>query len=230
MPGSAIVRSLPPKADAADPTRLKLLEAAGQVFSEQGFHAATIREICARAEANVAAVNYHFRDKLGLYAEVLRGSIASVHANAPKEYPAEPEEALRAFIAAFLKRMVSSAESARNLRMMVHELAHPSPALPDVVDQVMRPNYDRLRKMISRIIGLNPDHETTRFCAHSIIAQIVHYTHARPVISILWPDLEMTPKRLDQIAAHIADFSLCWLRTFAKKNERSKPGKEKKRK
>src|ERR1700743_147511 len=51
----------------ADSTRKKLLEVAGRVFAEHGYYAATVRDICAQAGSNVAAVNYHFRDKLGLY-------------------------------------------------------------------------------------------------------------------------------------------------------------------
>ena len=40
-----------------DETRRQLLEAAGVVFAERGFRDATVREICRRAGANIAAVN-----------------------------------------------------------------------------------------------------------------------------------------------------------------------------
>src|SRR5580658_7522029 len=58
-----------------DLTRDKLIDAAGTVFAERGYRSATIREICRRAGANVAAVNYTFGDKMGLYTEVLRHSV-----------------------------------------------------------------------------------------------------------------------------------------------------------
>ena len=49
-------------------TRRQLLEAAGAVFAEAGYRDATVREICRRAHANIAAINYHFGDKEKLYA------------------------------------------------------------------------------------------------------------------------------------------------------------------
>src|SRR5271169_1436643 len=52
-------------------TRTELLEAAGHVFAEQGFHRATGKEICERAGTNTAAVNYYFGGMEGLYAAVV---------------------------------------------------------------------------------------------------------------------------------------------------------------
>lgn len=204
-----------------DQTAVRLLEAAGQVFAEQGFQASTVREICARANANVAAVNYHFRDKMGLYVAVLRKSVG---ADSPQSFQLlarnnkDPEAALRAIIQQTLHRMFDIGDSnAWHARIMAHELAQPSAALDRVVEEVIGPNYATLRKIISRILGTTPDHDRTRLCAHSIIGQVMHYSQGRQVISRLWPKLAFTKDRVDQIADHITEFSLNSLRTLAKK-------------
>ena len=58
-------------------TTQRLLAAATEVFAEVGYRAATLREICRRGQANLAAVNYHFRDKEHLYAAVVEAAVAA---------------------------------------------------------------------------------------------------------------------------------------------------------
>ncbi|MEL7062020.1 MAG: TetR family transcriptional regulator, partial [Acidobacteriota bacterium] len=64
---------VPETSDSAD-TKERLLAAGAKVFAELGFDDATVRQICAVAGANPAAVNYHFGDKQRFYAEVLATS------------------------------------------------------------------------------------------------------------------------------------------------------------
>ena len=76
-------------------TRARLLKAAEQLFAERGFRKVTVREICHAAKANVAAVNYHFGDKLGLYREAAFGNLRLRHPArfqilAPSQNPAAP--------------------------------------------------------------------------------------------------------------------------------------------
>lgn len=212
---------LPPPHDH-DATRARLVEAAGEVFAEHGFQATTVREICARAGANIAAVNYHFRDKMGLYDAVLQESIcvaklADLRQLAEQSH--SPEIALHQIVNGMLRRMSRAAERGNwHVRIMAHEMAHPTSGLDRVVELAIGPNYSVLRGIISQIVGLPPDHDVIRLSTHSIIGQVVHWAHARPVISRVWPELEMTDARLDQIARHITDFSLAALRTFAQES------------
>ncbi len=94
----------------------------------------------------------------------------------------------------------------------MHEFSHPTPAMARVIDEGMRPVYDRMRKAVGKIIGMPADHETTRLCVNSIVGQVLFYTFSRPVLARLQPELKLTPQKLEQIADHIADFSLAYLK------------------
>jgi AcrR family transcriptional regulator len=221
MSGASRAQRRAPRREAVEPPnldlkRVRLLEAATEVFAERGFHAATVREICLRAGANIASINYYFRDKLGLYTEVLRSAAGSVGHDAVRtifEAGMPPAQALRAVIHAMIAGLYGRDRPTMPFRLMRHELLQPTPALSRVVEDVIRPNYVMLRATIGALLGLSPDHDTTRLCAHSVLGQILFYPQAAPMLALLWPQLKMTPERLDQIADHIADFSLAYLRT-----------------
>src|SRR5262245_3494612 len=96
-------------ADLVPGTEKRLLEAAGEIFAEHGYRAATVRQICEKARANIAAVNYHFGDKEGLYMAALR----SVHRASAEKYlsnlsvsPANtPEQKLRVYVLSLMLRI-----------------------------------------------------------------------------------------------------------------------------
>ena len=196
-------------------TRDKLIEAAGHVFAERGYRAATIREICRRAGANVASVNYTFGDKMGLYTEVLRHSVRAAKTaamSAALDANLSAEETIRAVIRARLMSLCRETRPDWHLRLVIHEFSQPTPAMARVVDEGMRPIYDRVRKAVGEVIGLPPEHETTRLSVNSIVGQILFYTFSWPVLAHLQPELKLTPDQLDRIADHIAEFSLAYLK------------------
>ena len=198
-----------------DATETRLLDTAGHFFAETGFQEAKVRDICARAGANLAAVNYHFGDKLGLYQEVLRyavcaaGDLTKFDARLPGR---TPQERLRGFVRGLLQHMYSEGRPSWPVRLMTHELAQPTPAFDGVVEQVIRPRHDALRSLVGELIGLPPDHRKTRLCVQSIMGQIIVYAHGREVLKRLWPELQFTPETLDEIAAHVAAFSYAALK------------------
>lgn len=61
-------------------TRERLLDAAEVLFGEQGVSAVSVREITAAADANIAAVNYHFGSKDELLLAVLNRRIGPLNA------------------------------------------------------------------------------------------------------------------------------------------------------
>jgi len=220
MARPALTRSSPaarprPKRKAPDLTRDKLIDAAGHVFAERGFRGATIREICRAAGANVAAVNYTFGDKMGLYTEVLRHSVRAAKTamlRVALDPALSPEDTIRGVIRARLMSLCEESRPEWHIRLVMHEFSQPTPAMGRVVDEGMRPIYDRMRKAVGEIIGLPVDHETTRLSVNSIVGQILFYTFSSPVLAHLQPELKLTANQLDRIADHIADFSLAYLK------------------
>ena len=200
---------------ASERTRERLIEAAGEMFAELGFHHTTVRQICERAGANIAAVNYHFGDKTGLYTEVVRQSMHAAHLDAVRaafDQNAPAEDIMRAVIKTRLESLRGLDLGDWHFRIFAHELAKPTPAIDVVVNEAIRPLYLRMCKLIGSLLGLPPDHQKTRLCAQSIIGQILFYAFARPVISRLSPDMKLTAAQVDLIADHITEFSLAYIR------------------
>lgn len=225
------IRTLPgrnasPAQSAA--TRQKLVDSAGPIFAEKGYYSATVREICKRAGANVAAVNYHFKDKLGLYEEVLIQCKRAAHVDqirALLDQGGSPEDILRDVIRARVRGMRKNAMASWQLRIFAHELADPSPVLSRMINRVSRPIYDRLLELTGKIIGMPSRHMKTRLCAHSVMGQILFYVFAGPLFARFSPEMKLTDEMLEQIADHIADFSLAYLRE-AGRSARSKSSRK----
>jgi AcrR family transcriptional regulator len=207
---------------ASDPTREKLIEVAGRVFADRGYQAATIREICVRAGANVAAVNYHFGDKLGLYTEILQQSVRAAQIEGIQnalDKTAPPEEILRAVIRARLRGLWRGDLPDWHFRILAHELAQPSPAFRHFINKVGRPIFERLLGLVGGMIGLPPDDDKTRLCAISVMGQILAYVFAGPLLAGIWPGLKMNREQVERIADHIADFSLSYLQDFRSQHQ-----------
>jgi AcrR family transcriptional regulator len=198
--------------ESVDNTRTRLLKAAAEVFAECGYENATIRQICTRADANVALVNYYFGDKLELYTEVLRFSLQPGAGFSLPVVPEEPRAALRQIVGAMIERAFETSGQANlRFRLMLNEFVRSSGATARVVDVVLRPVYDRLRDVAGAILKLPPEHEKTRLCVHSILGQVAHFAHSRQMMGLLWPEMKMTPAQRELVADHIAQFSLSYL-------------------
>jgi AcrR family transcriptional regulator len=197
------------------PTKARILKAAGDIFGKKGFKDATIRTIAQAAQVNIAAINYHFRDKEGLYGAVLEEAFRLGFTRFPATMElapgADPQQRLHAFIKAMFYRLQSSEGwggfSGRG-RLIARELLDPSPAFEAVLDRYIKPHKDLLVAIISAIMGNSPGPEKLLPCALSIFGQCIYYAVASPVIRRISADNAPTEENLDRLADFVWLFSL----------------------
>jgi len=205
-------------------TEERILEVAGELFSENGFRGATIRKICDRARVNLSAIKYHFGGKEKLYSEVLN----HWHEFAIQKYPpllgvsdnASPEKQLRAFILSLLFRILDKGKPAWSGRLLAREMAEPTGVFDRLVEENVRPLHALLASIARKIVKNSVSEETIRLCCLSIIGQCLYYYNARYIGQIFQRDMS-TPDEIERIADHITRFSLRGLRHYSRK-----PGKK----
>lgn len=192
-------------------TRERLLRAGGEVFARFGFRGATVRRIAQKAQANVAAVNYYFNGKEGLYLAVLEHTFTAAKSKYPPDLgvaeSAPAPERLHAFVTAFLCRILDEGRPAWHGKLMIREISDPSPVLGRVVEESIRPLFNRLTGIVGELIGPGAKDEEIRLAAMGIMGQCLFYRNSRPVVARLYPG-RLDAARIQEIADYITAFSL----------------------
>jgi len=200
-------------------TRERLLRAAERLFAERGFKDVTVRSICRVARANVAAVNYHFGDKLGLYREVLRSASDRMReTNDAARQAGEgqtPEEQLRRYLTLFLTRLLAAGNDNTVYRLITREVNDPTPAIDDLIEQGLRPRIEFVAGLVAAIMGCAPTDRRVIRSVASIQTQLLAYL-PNPVWERMGLLPKPTPAHAQEIARHIADFSIAGIRALAR--------------
>jgi TetR/AcrR family transcriptional regulator, regulator of cefoperazone and chloramphenicol sensitivity len=209
-------------------TRIRILEAAAAIFAEHGFAATTIRMICGSAQVNLAAVNYHFGNKEGLYREVLRHARKCAYQRYPLTYgltdDAAPEHRLFAFIHSFLLRTSGDERNLGFGTLVMRELVEPTDALDMLIDEGIRSMFGQLVEIVRVLMGEDADEDLVLACSRSIISQCLFYLFSRPVISRMASEQKFDPENMGKIAEQIMFFSLNALKGISRNGkDRSHP-------
>ena len=175
-----------------DDTRMRLLSAATAVFAEHGFHAATTREICRQANANQSAIHYHFGDKAELYREVFKLPFQA-QAESFSEAGQDTltlDESLTLFYRTLMAPLLGdNLMTPQFMRLHAREEIDPSGVLGDVVTQAIRPNFERLRQVLCRELGVaRVDADIDRL-AFSLVGLAKIYFHGNCVVNAFCPEL-----------------------------------------
>jgi AcrR family transcriptional regulator len=192
-------------------TQSRLVEAAGKVFAERGLHAATLKEITDLAGTNQASINYHFRDKYELYGAVVRQAVRLTPFTLPQEsLTGSPEDRLRAFIVHAIQDLHDPSRPAWRATLVSHELNQPTAALDAVMQELIWPRVRFVKKLIRDFLGPKASEEEISRGAFSVSSQVLHYLYNAGLLRRIEPEL-LQPENADELAAHIAEFSLAGL-------------------
>jgi TetR/AcrR family transcriptional regulator, regulator of cefoperazone and chloramphenicol sensitivity len=206
------------RADRDDDTRERLLATAVRLFAHRGFKKVTVRQICREAHANVAAVNYYFGDKLGLYRDVLQSAIDRMRATIDEARGASaghgPEEQLRQYIFVFTRRLFTDRSHTVH-RLITREMNDPTPAIDAIVEQGIRPRLEFLSAIVAEIIGCDPADPRVLRCVASVWAQSFAFL-PNPIAERLGATSEVSPGDVEAIAQHVTEFSLAGIRQIAR--------------
>jgi AcrR family transcriptional regulator len=199
-------------------TRERLLRTAARLFADRGFKKVTVRDICRTARANVAAVNYHFRDKLGLYREVFQLAAETLRSTTEAAKAAAdgcaPDEKLRRFVQVQLRRMLGVERDDWIHRLINREIADPTPAFDTLVDHGLRPRLEYLSTIVAELLDCPVQDPRVMRSVISIQTQAVAYL-PNAIGARIGIKGKLTAAEIDEVARHIADFSLGGIRALA---------------
>ena len=135
-------------------TRAAILEAAKKLFAAKGFGAATVRDICTEAGANIALVSRYFGSKRELYSEVFRSLFDGVAAPLAKldagiATAEDWRRNVREWIAHALRLTSATRSPAKEIvGIFRHEMFSPSPMYKHLRDTFMMPIFNCLKRLI----------------------------------------------------------------------------------
>jgi AcrR family transcriptional regulator len=196
------------------------LEAAGELFAERGYEHTSIRDICARAEANVASVNYHFGGKLQLYQAAIAHWIKIASERFPPQMGVRaddpPDKQLRAFVRGYLLRLFSSGKPAWHAKLVAREMNHPTGAWEAVVQSVLRPQMLLMETIVARVIGPDASRDLIEKGVLAIASQCVFLHVCKSAVEAAYPRQAPGEHNIDEMADAISTVSYHGLRALAK--------------
>ncbi|HPF34620.1 MAG TPA: helix-turn-helix domain-containing protein [Candidatus Krumholzibacteria bacterium] len=167
---------------SAPTTKDRLLDEAEKLFAHNGFDAVSVRDIAAAAEANAAAINYHFQSKENLYQEVLRRRIlpkrerllAMLDEVEGMDQAERLEAVFRGFARVHLDDAIRRPGGALVMLLMSRELTDPRPEVGLVVAELVQPIRARMLALLQPLLpALTPRDQQLLIGSH--MGQIVYF-------------------------------------------------------
>lgn len=194
---------LPPDATTPPPPRERLLREAARLFAERGVDGVSTREICAAAGVNPGAIHYHFGDKDGLYAEVLR--LPAQDLNRELAGFDDPTLSLHEAISRFLRPFLFD-DGGCSAQLFMREMQAPSPIFLKTVTEEIGPLFERFAAVLARHAGLDAPTPALFQLAMGLQAMAHDYSVTRPMLDAFHPELLAGDPLLEHTCRRLADW------------------------
>lgn len=176
----------------SEETRDALIQAGVELFGDYGVQGTTSRMLAKASQTNIAAINYHFGSKEGLYLAVV-GWIAErmeAHLKGARESaletlgqgPPNAETAVRIFsnvIDHVAGLMVDSDEVRTWARIIVREQSKPTLAFDVLYRERMEKTQRNLAMLIGAAVGIDPTSDEAKIRAHALMGQLLVFAVSR---------------------------------------------------
>lgn len=206
---------IPVRADGAL-ARQRLLQAALTLFAEKGFAKASTREIAEAAQCNLAAINYYFADKRGLYQAVLSEAICDASgeeaavgcAAGGMLAAADMDQALQEFFRGFLQPLKQGEKVRLVTKLHFREIIEPSGLMQEFCDTLIRPLHEAMRGLLARHFQVSMDEPDLVRLALAIQGMGVYFFLAQDTLAVLAPEVTATAEAVDILAERLALYAL----------------------
>ncbi len=197
--------------------RERVLVAAIEEFAARGLAGASVRRICARAGANVAAVNYYFGSKDALYAAVFHRLFEDY--GVPLRRLAEgiaSEDAWRRAVRRWLELSLRWLTDDRPpwrwiARLIVQERAAPSAMCGYLVRHVFAPVRESFAELVKMGLPAGSGEAEVRLWVNTTMAQLLLYAQREPPWDqMLRPSGVSFSRWRRRVVEHLA--GLLWMR------------------
>ncbi|MBV8850450.1 MAG: TetR family transcriptional regulator [Methylobacteriaceae bacterium] len=161
---------------AVETTRDGLIKAAIAVFSAKGFEGGSVREITQAANANQAAINYHFGGKEGLYREVLKASIQAFTELSPLDADRlaamDGPQAVETFIRTQLKALNRRDQLGRFLRIFTWETLTRTQVFTEFLASEKLPIFEVAEIIVTKFLPQNTERNDLSIAIFWLLSQI----------------------------------------------------------
>jgi len=190
--------------------REQLIAQGTRIFAAKGYAAASTREICQAAGANIAAIHYYFGDKEGLYRAALTKPMSAItdqfggFDDPTLSFAQAIRRVLEPFVAMALD---ANADALQVQRLHLRESLEPSEVFRDVVARVVVPQHNALAGLLAKHCGVARPDAGVHQLAFALIAMANDYCMSREFMRMLAPEVLDRDDALRRIVDRLVGYS-----------------------